>query len=171
VGWSHGVTYAGPQAVYSRAALQSGLALMNNGSSCGDRTDDFALDACMWASGAVHVHSNLFEPVGDLGPGNSWSWQLPHVLLSCVAVRNTRNPPRAFTLFMMYYVENYGMNNTWPSRKGFGILDPLPPYPAIIGRRLGDEGGEGEEGEGAGAGEGEGAGASGYGDSAEGIVT
>jgi hypothetical protein len=63
-------------------------------------------------------------------------------------VRNTRNPPRAFTLFMMYYVENYGLANSWPGKKGFGILDPLPPYPAIIGRRsLGEEGGDEAGGE------------------------
>ena len=143
MGWSHGVTYAGPQGIYSRAALGAALAVMTgaNASACANRagswgpTDDFALDACMWATDAVHVHSNLFEPVGEFSPCSDWTWQQPHNLMSWVAVRNVKCPPRAFSLFANYYVDHYGPTNNWPSKKGFGVDLNLPPKPPIIGRR------------------------------------
>jgi hypothetical protein len=156
MGWSHGVTYAGPQSVLSRAALESVLKPSiwrdRTGDHCMNRTsdlwngvdDNFGMDACLWDTGTIHVHSMLFEPIGELGPGGSWSWQQPHHLMNWVACRNEKNPPRAFSIFSIYYYEIYGENQRAQGRGAFKLVtnltDPIP----MIRRQLQEEGEEEE---------------------------
>jgi hypothetical protein len=151
MGWSHGVTYAGPHSVLSRAALEPVLkpSIWDDltGDHCMNRTsslwkgvnDDFGMDACLWDTGTIHVHSMLFEPIGELGPGGSWSWQQPHHLMNWVACRNENNPPRAFSIFSIYYYEIYGENQRAQGRGAFKLVtnltDPIP----MIRRQLLEE--------------------------------
>ena len=144
MGWSHGVTYAGPIGVYSRAALAVSVgneAAWSDVHGCTNRTgtwdnapfvrDDFSMDACMWWGGAIHVHHKLFEPIGELGPGGSWSWQQPHDLMSWVAAR-CANVPRSQSLFMQYHSETYG-----PGKGGFNLRPDHPgPGPRLWLREL-----------------------------------
>jgi hypothetical protein len=101
--------------------------------------DDFGMDACLWDTGTIHVHSMLFEPIGELGPGGSWSWQQPHHLMNWVACRNENNPPRAFSIFSIYYYEIYGENQRAQGRGAFKLVtnltDPIP----MIRRQLLEE--------------------------------
>jgi hypothetical protein len=126
MGWSHGTTYSAGLTLYSRAALAAIAPLINSSAPCTNRTpaDDFTLDSCGWAAGVVPLHALTVEPLGELGPGGSWSWQQPHHLMSWTAI-HTLNPGYHLRLLWTYYTAIYG--NGTAAEPGFGVEPGLAP--------------------------------------------
>lgn len=125
MGWSHGVTYSAGLTLLTRTAVQNIVPLLNQVNpiaQCTNRTDDFILDACGWESQAVYVHELAVEPLGELGPGGSWSWQQPHHLMSWISVKTT-NPNFHLRLLWQYFTEIYGNG---PDNHGFAVENVAP---------------------------------------------